>query len=973
MLSDQILPSCLSDDWGKAVSALKENAPELFSLLNSKASQSEEFKHCWEKAFVGSEYIVRQCDQIPDVVAELIESGDLFSAYDKETYRNRLSEILLAMDAEEDLLKQLRLFRQREMVRLYWRDLSRLADMAETTRDVSLLAEATVDEALSWHYQKMCEDVGTPTGKYSGQPQQLIVLGMGKLGGFELNVSSDIDLIFCYPEKGETQGGRKELSNQEFFIKLGQRLIKAIDQVTADGFVFRVDMRLRPYGQSGALVCNFDALEDYYQTQGREWERYAMIKARVIAGDKIAGKTLMDMLRPFTYRRYLDFSAIEAMRDMKTMIRREVARRGLGNDVKLGAGGIREIEFVVQVFQLIRGGNDKRLQERSVLKLLPLLEAENMLAEGEAEILDSAYRFLRNAEHAIQAWRDEQTQSLPDDEAGQARIAWLMGFENWKAFLEGLNRHRENVEHSFNQVIAAPEEEQQSDEALVQWQDFWKGQVSEEELPGWLAQRGIDKEIAESEGWRKLLLFRESPKVQALAAEGKERLDQFMPLILKDIAEEHGPGVTLERILQLIESVLRRSAYLVLLTENPGSRKQLVKLCEASPWIANQLASHPSLLDELIDPRTLYKVQDKQSLQSDLQQQMLRIDPDDLEAQMNALRYFKLSHGLRVAASEVTGVLPLMKVSDYLTYIAEAVLEYALSLVWQQMTQRHGLPTRDKDVIDDVGFVVLGYGKMGGLELGHSSDLDLVFLHDVSPNGYTQADEHAKQKSIDNSTFYMRLGQKLIHMLNTNTTLGQLYEVDARLRPSGNSGMLVATLDGFKRYQESEAWTWEHQALVRARAVAGSERLAKDFDEVRKNILCVQRDKAELQKDVREMRIKMRDHLGSKGGEKESQFHLKQDAGGIVDIEFLVQYAVLSQAHQYPELTDWSDNVRILETLQKLNLMSDEEVSGLTEAYKAYRSAGHKLSLQEASGVVPENEFKAQREMIGELWDKWLS
>lgn len=972
MLPNNQIPTALQAGWESKLISLSESSVQLQTSLLGKCEEDEQFLIACQKAFVGSDYIAEVGVQSPEVFRNLLESGDLEHSYNDEDYRQHLALLLDDVDDEDTLLKQLRLFRQREMLRIYWRDLSRWSDMAETSRDVSLLAEAAVDGALSWHYEKLCKDLGTPLGKYSGEVQKMIVLGMGKLGGFELNVSSDIDLIFCYPEKGETQGGRKSISNQEFFIKLGQRLIKALDQNTADGFVFRVDMRLRPYGQSGALVCNFDALEDYYQTQGREWERYAMIKARVIAGDMVAGKTLMSLLRPFTYRRYLDFSAIEAMRDMKTMIRREVQRRGLVNDVKLGAGGIREVEFVVQVFQLIRGGRDERLQERSVLTLLPLLEHLGCLRAGDAQVLTDAYEFLRNVEHCIQAWRDEQTQQLPADELGEVRLAWLMGFDDWASFINELNRHRSAVKERFSQVIADPEDGEETEEQENIWQDFWQGLISEEEFSAWLLEQGLDQSIVEHSVWNKLLEFRDGKKIQTLSAEGRARLDVFMPLILRDIAGSNSPVLALDRLLPLVDAVLRRSAYLVLLTENPGAREQLVKLCAASPWIADQLVRHPVLSDELIDPRTLYRVQDRGSLKADLQQQMLRIDPSDLEAQMNALRYFKLSHGLRVAAAEVTGILPLMKVSDYLTYIAEVILEYSLGLVWQQMIQRHGLPTRNKEPIDDCGFIILGYGKVGGFELGHSSDLDLVFLHNTDPNGYTQADGNAKQKSIDNSTFYMRLGQKLVHVLNTQTTLGQLYEIDARLRPSGNSGMLVTTLDGFTKYQENEAWTWEHQALVRARSVAGDSALTADFEKVREQILCKERERNNLQKDVVEMRQKMRDHLGSKGKDRETQFHLKQDAGGIVDIEFLVQFAVLSEACNYPELTRWTDNIRILETLEKNGLMSAEDIAGLTEAYKDFRGASHRLALQQESNTVTVDEFIEQRERVGALWKEWL-
>jgi glutamate-ammonia-ligase adenylyltransferase len=895
----------------------------------------------------------------------------------------------------------LRVFRRRMMLRVLWRDLCRLGSMQETVGDMSNMADVVIQAAIRFFYRSLESRWGKPIGKISGLEQPLVVLGMGKLGGRELNVSSDIDLIFAYPESGETQGGRKSVSNQEFFIKLGQKIIQSIDTVTADGFVFRVDMRLRPYGQSGALVLNFDALEEYYQSQGREWERYAMIKARVVSGDVVsgdaivggdkAGQRLMTMLQPFTYRRYLDFSAIDSMRDMKALINREVQRKGMSTDVKLGSGGIREIEFIVQVFQLIRGGRDKRFRERQVLVLLPLLASEELLAQGASTALANAYVFLRNVEHAIQGYQDKQTQSLPIDELGCQRLAWAMDFSSWDAFYSALEQHRSCVRESFNEVIADPEAEEvnadcsevDSSNSWPLWVPAWIDDLSIEQLQHQLQEMALD----EPDQVAKIITdLKQSRVLMNMQAEGRKRLDDLMPRLLHALHSQHESAATLQRVVTFIETVSRRTTYLVLLLENPKALQQLIALFSGSCLIAEQLSRYPVLLDELLDVRTLYSPPAKQELLSELRQQMLRVERDDLEQQMEVLRYFRLAHSLRVAASEITGALPLMKVSDYLTWLAETLLEHVLEIAWQQMTDKHGEPglvgsnsgsDSGSDLESDAAppeFIIVGYGKMGGIELGHGSDLDLVFIHNAVPTAYTQGD-----KSIDNQTFFTRLGQRIIHILGTQTLTGKLYEVDMRLRPSGNSGLLVCTLNAFKKYQQNDAWTWEHQALVRARVVAGGAGLQNEFEEVRKNVLAQPRELQPLKMDVINMRTKMRDHLGTQGGGAQDQkadavgsFHIKQDSGGIVDIEFMTQYAVLAWAHQAPDLARFTDNVRILESLEAAKLMDAEQVLKLIEAYKTYRSTGHRLALQNNEAVVDGGQFIEQRRQVQEIWQALL-
>ncbi len=941
--------------------------------LAQLAAQPDAFWQQLGRCWSGSGYVAEQCIAAPALLPELLD--DLASEYGPGHYVEQLYYLLQGVQSEQQLHQLLRRFRHREMVRIIWRDLNRLAEMEQTTTDLSRLADACIDQALAWLYRDASGKWGVPHSRATkgrpAEPQQLVVLGMGKLGAGELNLSSDIDLIFAFPELGETQGGSRCLDNSTFFNKLGQKLIQALDSQTVDGFVFRVDMRLRPYGQSGILVPSFAAIEEYYQDQGRDWERYAMIKARVVAGDKQAGALLMQDLRPFVYRKYLDYSAFDSLREMKAMINREVRRKNMQGNVKLGAGGIREIEFIAQAFQLIRGGRDSRLQQRELRWVLGLLPETVGMPQQAADELYQAYRFLRNTEHAIQAVADKQTQELPEEPLEQLRIAFSMGFASWSEFIVQLQQHRDRVGVHFADVIAPAVTDADPDDQQSGWRLLWQAELEPEQALQQLQRAGFERP---EEALRLLDNLHQSRTVKTLQQIARERLDRVMPKLLQAIAEQQTPTRTLERSLQLIKAVLRRSAYLVLLVENPGALAQLVKLCSSSGWFAAQLAKQPILLDELIDVTSLYAPPNKQALQQELRQQLLRIPEEDVEQLMEALRYFKNAHVLRVAAAEISGALPLMKVSDYLTYIAEVVLEGALDIAWKLMTEKHGAPQQAPGVPCDQDFIVVGYGKVGGIELSYGSDLDLVFIHGDSANLSTDGDPALGKKPIDNSVFFTRLGQRIIALLNTATTSGQLYEVDMRLRPSGNAGLLVSSLKAFRDYQLKDAWTWEHQALVRARVISGSRALQGDFEQVRQQVLGQHRDPDKLRTEVREMRLKMREHLGSKNStnEEDAVFNLKQDRGGIVDIEFLVQYLALQGAAETPELIHFTDNIRILDAAEQAGLLPAEDAELLRETYKTYRSLGHKLSLQELSNVISDQQLRELRAAVAAIWDRVL-
>jgi len=953
------LPQALATEAARAWQAILESAPDDLAGQLAAVLEGRPEARQLPRVLACSPFVAELLRRKPELLLDLVTGGLLQQSLPEEAFGGELRRMLAQEGAE--LSPVLRRFRARHMLRIIWRDFCRLADTLETMRDTSLLADAAITQALAHCEAELQRRHGIPRGRQGGEPQHLIVLAMGKLGARELNVSSDIDLIFAYPEAGETDSAERPVSNEQFFTRLGQALINALDQITPDGFVFRVDMRLRPYGESGALAHNFPALEDYYQSQGRDWERYALIKARPVTGDPARASELMAMLRPFVYRRYMDFGAIESLRGMKQMINTEVRRRELHDNVKLGHGGIREVEFIAQCFQLIRGGRDLGLQQRELLPVLEECVALGCLPPQAAAGLRTAYLFLRDSEHAIQGYQDKQTQELPQAPLPRAALASVMGFENWEHYLAALDAHREVVAGHFRELIAAPGEQDSASEEDDS--SLW----GEGLVPQSLAQLGYQRP---QETFEALQALQQSPRVLTLQEQGRERLRQFMPRLLRACAElaEPAPGdvmpgdpdLAVQRVLPLVSAVVRRSAYLVLLLENRPALAELVALCGASPWISDQLTRNPVLLDELLDRTSLYSAPDKELLRDQLRQQVARLAVDDLEAQMDALRYFKAAHVLRVAASELSGRLPLMKVSDKLTWIAEVLLEQVLAVAWADLTSKHGQPARHGD---GTGFAIFGYGKLGGIELGYGSDLDLVFIYDAVGGGATDG-----ARSIDNAMFYTRLGQRMIHIMETHMPMGQLYEVDMRLRPDGASGMLVSTVHGFRSYQQDSAWTWEHQALVRARFVAGDPQVAATVDDIRGEILRQPRDEATLAREVNAMREKMRSHLLPGERPEDGEFDLKQGAGGIVDIEFMVQYAVLAWSHRVPELAHWSDNVRILETLGRAALFERQECEALTQAYLAYRSAAHQLSLQQQPGIVPAGTFMAERAAVSAKW-----
>lgn len=879
-----------------------------------------------------------------------------------KSYAAWLAQDVSSVTNEEQLMQVLRTFRHHMLVRSAWMQTLEISSQKETIYQLSVLAETLIVAARDWLYKECCQSWGTPCNA-QGKPQPLLVLGMGKLGGGELNFSSDIDLIFAYPENGVTQGGRKELDNAQFFTRLGQKLIRVLDQVTAQGFVYRVDMRLRPFGDSGPLVFSFSALEDYYQEQGRDWERYAMVKARIMGADSLHyAQSLRKLLRPFVYRRYIDFSVIQSLRNMKNMIEREVRRRGLVNNIKLGAGGIREVEFISQVFQLIRGGREPVLQSQSLFLTLQGIRELALLADEQVDILQDSYIFLRRVENLLQSINDEQTQTLPEDALNQARLAWGMNFTDWSSFYQVLSQKMAAVHQIFTEQIGQDDDDEQTDTFDEIYITLWQSELSKEELASYLPSK--NEEIAQKiiHG---IVMFRHDLNKRTIGPRGRDVLDELMPKLLAKVGERDDAGQVIERIAPLLLSIVSRTTYLELMLEFDEVLTHVIRLCAASPMIAEQLSRHPLLLDELLDPQSLYQPLPLTAYRDELRQYLLRVPEDDEEQQLEALRQFKQAQLLRIAAEDISGVLPVMKVSDHLTYLAEAIIDAVVQLAWQKMVRRYGEPAHlVQGDSKQYGFAVLGYGKLGGWELGYSSDLDLVFLFDCPLNVVTTG-----ERSIDARQFYLRVAQRIIHLFSTRTASGVLYEVDARLRPSGESGMLVSTIQSFDDYQKNDAWTWEHQALIRARMVFGDAGLQQQFAQTRHETLCMQRDSLTLQQQVRDMRVKMHQHLGS---HQKTEFDLKADPGGITDIEFIAQYLVLRFASQNAALTRWSDNVRIFELMARYDFMPDDEANALTQAYVTMRNELHHLALQSLPSRVDISQFVGERQQVLSSWKKWL-
>jgi len=854
---------------------------------------------------------------------------------------------------EAEVMAALRRYRNASLCQCLADDLLRQQPIEQALLRVSRLADELINLAYQWAWQELTPQWGLPLDQ-AGRAMPLLMLGMGKLGGGELNFSSDIDLIFVYPENGDTSGGRRSTENQQFYTKLGQKIILLLNQVTADGFVYRVDMRLRPFGDSGPLVLSFAAFEDYYQAQGRDWERYAMLKARILNPQPPFSAELQAMLKPFVYRRYIDFSAIESLRRMKQLIEQENRRRNRVDNIKLGAGGIREVEFIIQTLQLIRGGRVPSIQQQSIFAAMQALCQEGLLDPEAEQMLRSDYLLLRRVEHWLQGMDDQQTQTLPSDELNRHRLVLALGAVDWPALQQQINAAMARIHQQFRQVIA--QEDNAEPQELLLGRLLWDSEQTAAELAehlDWLEPPAAELLI------QHVQQFKADSQKRQVGPRGRELLAKLLPLLLHVVAQEQAGPEVLERVLGVLRQIVSRTAYLELLFENPPALQQLVRLCGRSGWLAEHLARYPMLLDELIDPEQLYQVATGADYRDRLRQQMLRVPEDDLELVMESLRQYKQAQTLRIAAADITGILPLMKVSDHLTWLAEALVDIVVELAWQQMTAKYGYPA-GLDAHGAKAFAVVAYGKLGGLELGYGSDLDLVFLHQCDSLASTSGD-----RGIDSRQFYLKLVQRILHLCTTRTASGVLYEVDTRLRPSGNAGLLTVHVETYGDYLRQDAWTWEHQALVRTRLIYGDAAIAARFEAIRAEVLAKPRDLAALRGEVRDMRQKLREHHGVASTE------VKHKAGGIVDLEFISQFLVLGYAAQYPALYQYSDNIRILDAAAAVGLMPLDQAQQLQQAYQQLRGISHRQTLAPAQGAT-EEDLSVAEQQVRTAWQQFM-
>jgi glutamate-ammonia-ligase adenylyltransferase len=884
---------------------------------------SNEFEQLVQHAAQCSRYFSRLLEAEPAWLETL--RADHLSPADADLIRRWLDELPASDEAQ--LSRALRMLRKRVMLHLILRDLGGLCGLEEVMNAMTALAELAVQRAQTSMMEALSAQFGQPIGAESGTPQQMLVIGMGKLGGGELNVSSDIDLIFVYPEEGETNGART-LSNHEFFSRLGRKVIALVNDLTADGYVFRVDMRLRPYGDSGPLAMSFAALEEYLVAQGREWERYAWIKARVISPLEDASiHELENLAQPFVFRKYLDFGAFDSMRKLHAQIRAEVVRRDRQDNIKLGSGGIREIEFIAQVFQLIRGGRDARLRIKPTRKVLQLLAQEGELQADVVQKLDESYVFLRNLEHRLQYLDDQQTQMLPEGEEQRAIIARAMGYADYAMLLAELGPLRRFVSEQFEAVFGS--KQGKSDDTL------WHENSDRDALATQLTDAGYSEaaELADI-----LLQMRASGRYRQLPEISRERMDSLVPRFIKLCAAEPKPDATLRRALNLLEAIARRAAYLAFLAEYPQALPRLMRILSASAWAGDYLAQHPILLDELLDARELYEAPDWKALDAQLLEQ-LEAHLGDTEREMDVLRQFRQVQTFHLLAMDLHGVLSLENLSDHLTDLADLILRHVLRLCWRDARKKH---------IEHPKFAVIAYGKLGGKELGYSSDLDLVFLfEDDDP---------------DSGQVYARLGQRINTLISSYTAAGRLYEVDLRLRPNGDSGLLVSSTEAFESYQREHAWVWEHQALTRARFCAGDPAVGERFEQIRKSILCMPRDIEKLRAEVREMRQKMHEGHPNHSG----LFDIKHDSGGMVDIEFMVQFIVLAYAARYPQLTMNIGNLALLQTAAELQLIDQEISTALQAHYRELRKLQHQMRLNKTAALIEPGRLDVS--VVTTLW-----
>lgn len=932
---------------------------EKFAAFNhSPISLEEQFA----KTLVLSAFVTEQVSQHPEFLIELFELSALWQKREDDFYQNTLTGLSEHCSSAEMWMSVLRKFRQKEMIRLIWREVNELSDLRQGMKELSDFARASLDVSLNYLFEEQRKVFGTPLSGIDQSEQRMCVLAMGKLGSEELNLSSDIDLIFFYHDNGQCNGPRA-MDNQQFFARLSQQLIRVLDERTVDGFVFRVDMRLRPYGDSGLLVLNQDAMELYYETQGRAWERYALLKADAAAGDKLLGKQFLEVIKPFVYKKYVDFSVVESIREMKLLINRQVKSKGMEHDIKLGEGGIRELEFIVQALQLIKGGRKTQLQTRSYYQAMKVVVDLALMTQEASDKLIANYNFFRRLEHLIQAQADQQTQMLPNEKYDQDALAWVMGFTSYPELLDCVQKKRAEVRDHFNDLFAVPE-----GKVVLQGTEHNKQSKFDLALTIWLGIQGEPSSFSEL-GIKKpasvIELLKEFSREKILGSLGeieKKRLDSCVAYLILNLASFEEPDEVLKRSLSFIRVILKRTAYFVLLNENPDIFQYLLSLFERSQWILDKLIQHPFLLDELLQLQHKKALSSRADLFDELHQLSLRMNAHDMELRLEELRVFKCTHEFQAAALYLDKHVSTTDLGDFLSHLAECLLQEVCRFACEEVSQKFNPAETFKSFVVS-NFAVIAYGKLGSREMGFGSDLDLVFLY--------EEDQGLLEEPI---SFLTKLVQKIIHLLGLRTYSGILYEADMRLRPSGKAGQLVSSFTAFEKYQQESAWTWEHQSLVKARVIIGSEIMQQHFEKIRVQILTRQRQQATLLKDMHDMQLRLREKSAHKGNDLASGlFHLKSDEGGIVDIEFIAQYLVLLYSHEVTALATVRATLQIFDIVQKQSNLHIEYLSGMRDIYLLYRKRINELTLAYDTVVVAAEEYAQQRQQVSGVWQQLLA
>ena len=905
----------------RGLSRLRASSPQSAALLDEPGLIAR-----LPKVVVASDFALETLRKQPELLATLARDDGAAP----------LPPPRLAAEDSSSWPELLRRYRTGESTRLVWRDVLGLDDIDAILAGSTRLAETCLQTALAALEVEFARRHGIVRAA-DGTPQRLVVFGLGKLGGGELNFSSDIDLVYAYPQGGESDGTRP-LAAEDYFARLGQQLAKLLDEPTVDGFCHRVDLRLRPFGNAGRVALSFAGMDQYFQREGRDWERYAWLKARAVAGDIDAGEQWLQTLRPFVYRRYLDFTALDGLRDMKAAIAAEVARREMDDDIKRGSGGIREIEFLAQALQLIHGGREQLLRERRLLPALRALVETRRISREDGDALVHAYRFLRKLENRLQMLRDAQTHALPGDALDCSRIAHGLGYPQWDALREALEIQRARVAAEFAELLA-PRQRETVAGALTQ---YWRALPGSGDIDALATAGFADPGNADAA----LRDFANSSGVLGLSDSARARLDRVLPALLEATVRSSQADAALKRLLVLLRAILRRTSYLALLDEQPSALNRLVEVVSRSALLAERLALYPLLLDELLDTRVGGPMPDRAAMR---QECASALQEDDPEIALRMLNETRLALSFRIALAALDGRQSARDSTRQLAWLADEVVRVVLQRVQAEVIAAHGEVAGGR-------FAVIGYGSLGGEELGFGSDLDLVFLFDAQDAAISDG-----ARPLEAGRWYARLAQKLVALLGAVTGAGRLYDVDVRLRPDGAKGLLVSSLASYREYQRERAWTWEHQALVRARGVTGDESLLAEFDAIRAQTLAQARDPHKLCEEVGKMRLKMRAELDRSDA---ARFDLKQGAGGLVDLEFLLQYLVLRESAAHAELLVPRDTQGLIETLADVGVFDGAHARSLAQAHSTFVSEGLACTLDRRPRLVAESETVASSRSV---------